>query len=89
MLIDPFLNPPRLLEVSHVAHRLGFSQPHVRQLIRDGEIGAYRFGNRYRISEEQLQVFAEARLLAKQVKTRGDQRRDRTLHPVHDTAANR
>ena len=37
---------PRLLEVSHVAHRLSVSQEYVRKLLRGNKLAAIRLGGR-------------------------------------------
>lgn len=61
MRADPLVpQPPRFLEVSHVAHRLGFSQEFVRRLIRARKLVAIRFGARYRVDPDDLQHFIEA-----------------------------
>lgn len=52
--------PPRLLEVPHVAHRLSFSPEHVRRLIRTKQLPAYRFGARWRVDPADLQAFVDA-----------------------------
>jgi excisionase family DNA binding protein len=50
-----------LLEVAHVAHRLGFGQKYVRRLIRDKKLAAVCFGRRWRIDPADLQSFIDAR----------------------------
>jgi excisionase family DNA binding protein len=64
MPIDPLLaplpvQPPHLLEVSHVAHRLSASQEYVRRLIRERKLAAIRLGTRWRIDPADLQAFIE------------------------------
>ena len=51
---------PRLLEVAHVAHRLGACQEFVRRLIRDGKLPAFLFGKRYRVDPVDLDAFIAA-----------------------------
>lgn len=51
---------PRLLEVSHVAHRLSASQEYVRRLIRDKKLAAIRLGTRWRVDPVDLQAFIDA-----------------------------
>ena len=58
--IDPLLAPPRLLEVSHVAHRLSVGQRFVWQLIRDGKLPAIRLGPRWRVDPADLQTYIDA-----------------------------
>lgn len=72
MLIDPFLIPMRFLEVSHVAHRLSFSQEWVRRLIREKKLKAIRLGGRWRVDPEDLQRFLEAQQAASEHEFRGD-----------------
>jgi len=50
----------RLLEVSHVAHRLSASHEYVRRLIREGKLPAIRLGTRWRIDPLDLQAFLDA-----------------------------
>jgi excisionase family DNA binding protein len=61
MAVDPLPAPaiPHLLEVAHVAHRLGFGQEYVRRLIRDRKLTAIRLGNRWRVSESDLKAFID------------------------------
>ncbi len=51
---------PKLLEVSHVAHRLSVSPGFVRQLIRDKKLAAIRLGTRLRVDPLDLQAFIDA-----------------------------
>jgi excisionase family DNA binding protein len=77
MLIDPFLYPPKLLEVNHVAHRLSFSQEWVRRLIRDKKLPAIRIGGRWRVEPAALQRFIDEQ----QAQIARDERRiDQLLH---------
>lgn len=69
MPIDPVLPPP-LLEVSHVAHRLRYSEPFVRQLIRQRKIPAIRFGTRWRVDPVDLEAFIDAQRVASGVDDR-------------------
>jgi len=64
MLIDPLLAPAKLLEVSHVAHRLSASPGFVRQLIRTHQLPAIRIGTRWRVDPQDLQAFINARRVA-------------------------
>jgi excisionase family DNA binding protein len=67
MAIDPvasLLIAPRLLEVSHVAHRLSASQEFVRRLIRGKKIAAIRLGTRWRVDPIDLQAFIDAQRIA-------------------------
>lgn len=64
MLIDPLVTPAKLLEVSHVAHRLSASPGFVRQLIRTHQLHAIRIGTRYRVDPADLQAFIDARRIA-------------------------
>jgi excisionase family DNA binding protein len=70
MATDPPLAPTppgsRLLEVSHVAHRLSASQEFVRRLIRRRQLPAIRLGARWRIDPVDLQAFIDAQRLARQ-----------------------
>jgi excisionase family DNA binding protein len=50
---------PRLLEVSQVALRLGFSPEYVRRLIRNGDLAAIRFGIRWRVDPADVQAFIQ------------------------------
>lgn len=54
-------SPPPLLEVAHVAHRLGYGQAFVRQLIAGGALPAIRLGRRWRIDPRDLEAFINAR----------------------------
>jgi len=47
----------RLLEVSHVAHRLSVSDGYVRKLIREKKLKAIRLGSIFRIDPDDLQAF--------------------------------
>ena len=58
--LSPALASPRLLEVSHVAHRLRASQEHVRRLIRGHELVAIRLGTRWRVDPRDLEAFLDA-----------------------------
>jgi excisionase family DNA binding protein len=53
-------SPPRLLEVSHVAHRLSVSDEYVLRLIRGKKLPAIRLGIRYRIDQADLEAFIKA-----------------------------
>jgi excisionase family DNA binding protein len=64
MLTDPLLAPVRLLEVSHVAHRLSASPWFVRQLIRSHQLPAIRIGTRWRVDPRDLEGFINARRVA-------------------------
>jgi excisionase family DNA binding protein len=59
-LAAPPLAQPRLLEVSHIAHRLRASQEHVRRLIREKKLAAIRLGARWRVDPADLQAFIAA-----------------------------
>lgn len=48
---------PRLLEVHHVAHRLQFTDEHVRRLLRARMIPAIRIGRRWRVDPVVLETF--------------------------------
>lgn len=50
---------PHLLEVSHVAHRLSFSEEYVRQLLRKRKLASIRIDNRWRVDEADLQAFID------------------------------
>jgi excisionase family DNA binding protein len=85
MPIDPLLLPiPRLLEVAHVAHRLGASQEYVRRLIRRRELAAIRLGARWRVEPADLQAFVDAQ----RVPSNGHQssERPRAMQPAADNA---
>ena len=63
MPLDPLHAPlvfPRLLEVSHVAHRLSASPEYVRRLIREKKLPAILLGTRYRVDPVDLQRFIDA-----------------------------
>lgn len=70
MPIDPLLAQAplhalaRLLEVSHVAHRLSVSEEFVRRLIRDKKLAAIRLGTRWRIDPIDLKAFIDAQRVA-------------------------
>jgi excisionase family DNA binding protein len=65
MPLDPHLAPvPRLLEVSHVAHRLSASQEYVRRLIREHKLPAIRLGTRWRVDPHDLEAFIDAQRVA-------------------------
>lgn len=65
MPFDPLLtHTDRLLEVSHVAHRLSASQEYVRRLIRDRKLKAIRLGTRWRVDPVDLQAFIDAQRVA-------------------------
>jgi excisionase family DNA binding protein len=66
MPIDPLLNKPHLLEVSHVAHRLNFGEGFVRRLIREKKLAAIQIGKRWRVDERDLDAFIEALRAANQ-----------------------
>lgn len=57
---DPLLPPDRLLEVSHVAHRLSVGERKVWQLIRDKQLPAFRIGPHWRVDPRDLQAFIDA-----------------------------
>jgi excisionase family DNA binding protein len=59
-LATPPVAQPRLLEVSHVAHRLRASQEHVRRLLRAKKLAAIRLGTRWRVDPADLQAFIDA-----------------------------
>lgn len=63
---DPSPHPPRLLEVSHVAHRLSASPEFVRRLIRQGKLPAIHLGTRWRVDPVDLQTFIDKRREASQ-----------------------
>lgn len=48
-----------LLEVHHVARKLGYGPAHVRDLIRDGKLRGIRFGRRWRIDPADLRAYIE------------------------------
>ena len=48
-----------MLTVTEVAERLGVSSKTVTRLITEGKLKAYRFGNHYRIEENDLNEFIE------------------------------
>lgn len=56
----PLYAVSRLLEVSHVAHRLNVGQAFVRRLIRSKQLKAIRFGHRWRIDTLDLEAFIDA-----------------------------
>lgn len=58
-MYDPVtpLAPERLLEVVHVAHRLGKSQHFVRRLIRDQRLKALFVGSRWAIEPKDLRTY--------------------------------
>jgi excisionase family DNA binding protein len=56
LLIDPH---SRWLEVSHCAHRIGFSQGFIRKLIRTGKLPATMFETRWRVKERDLEAYIE------------------------------
>ena len=60
---DPKLTTPirPLLEVAQVAHRLNFSQEHVRRLIRKKQLPAIWFETRWRIDPLDLQAYIDKR----------------------------
>jgi excisionase family DNA binding protein len=51
-----FLNPDQ------VAEKLGLSPQSVYKLIREGDLQAYRFTNKLRVSQEQLDAYIAASL---------------------------
>ncbi len=81
MSIDLLLDPPRdppLLEVAHVAHRLRFTEDHVREMFRLGELpGGILIKNRWRIERADLEAFIDARRVDRR---RVDAPADRRLH---------
>ena len=60
MLSDPALPRTALLEVAQVAHRLNFTPRVVWQLIRDGDLPAYRIKSRLRVKEADLDAYINA-----------------------------
>ncbi len=82
MLIDPFLSPIRLLEVSHVAHRLSFSQEWVRRLIREKKLAAIRLGGRWRVEPAALQRFIDEQQAAGEP----ERRRQSTVQALREAA---
>jgi excisionase family DNA binding protein len=73
----------RLLEVSHVAHRLGFSVEHVREMLRAGELPGMlmgRTGKRWRVDPRDLEAYVEAcRKRAREVLEQDIAQRERDL----------
>lgn len=63
--------PPKLLEVAHVAHRLGVSQEFVRRLLREGKLPAVRLGRRWRIDPDVLEAFINSQRTGAYVMTVG------------------
>lgn len=63
MPVDHDLSAPTstLLEVAHVAHRLGFGQEFVRELLRTHKLRGVRFGRRWRVDPRDLEVFIDRR----------------------------
>jgi excisionase family DNA binding protein len=59
MVDEPSHGGERLLEVSHVAHRLSVGPDYVWRLIRDGKLKAIRLGTRYRIKPAELEAWIE------------------------------
>lgn len=55
---------PKLLEVSHVAHRLSASEEFVRRLIREKKLPAIRLGTRWRVDPRDLEAFVDAQRVA-------------------------
>ena len=70
----PLVAIPRLLEVSHVAHRLSASQEFVRRLIRERKLSAIRLGTRWRVDPIDLQAFIDAQRVANGVDPVADTR---------------
>jgi excisionase family DNA binding protein len=90
MAIDLTLDPllplvPRLLEVTHVAHRLGFSPDYVRTLMRTKQLAAHRFGNRWRVHPADLQAYIDAQRVERRAVDAPADRRIH-LHPRADEA---
>lgn len=57
----PLLAQVRLLEISHVAHRLGCSQDFVRRLIKDGRLPAVQLSTRvWRVDPRDLETYIDA-----------------------------
>lgn len=52
---------PRMMTVATVAERLAVTERHVRQLLADGDLPAYRIGRAVRIPEPALAEYLEAR----------------------------
>ena len=63
---SPAAATPHLLEVSHVAHRLSYSEDFVRRLIRQKKLAAIRLGKRYRVDPADLQAFIDRQRQAAQ-----------------------
>lgn len=63
MPVDHDLSAPAstLLEVAHVAHRLGFGQEFVRELLRTHKLRGVRFGRRWRVDPRDLEAFIDRR----------------------------
>ena len=51
--------PPRLLEVSMVAHRLSAGERFVRRLILKKKLKAFRLGTRWRVDSRDLDAFID------------------------------
>ena len=87
---DPLLTPlalhgpPRLLEVSHVAHRLSSSQEFVRRLIREGKLAAIRLGTRWRVDPLDLQAFLDQQRTQSHDPPPRDQRRSSPREVLRD-----
>jgi excisionase family DNA binding protein len=75
---------PRLLEVSHVAHRLSVSEEFVRRLIRSGQLPAILVGKRWRIKPEDLQAYLDRR--QRQVVPPDEGARLRAVTPLKDVS---
>jgi excisionase family DNA binding protein len=87
LLLDPLLpRVPPLLEVAHVAHRLRFTEDHVRTLLRTGQLPASQFGNRWRVKPADLEAFIDSRRLDRRSPDAPADRRI-PLHPHADEAA--
>jgi len=56
----PSHGPPRLLEVSMVAHRLSTGERFVRQLILKKKLKAFRLEHRWRVDSRDLDAFIDA-----------------------------
>lgn len=54
---------PRMMTVANVAERLAVTERHIRQLLADGELPAYRIGRAVRIPEDALAEYLKARRL--------------------------
>ena len=87
-MLDPFLSPPRLLEVAQVAHRLNMGEAFVRRLIRAGKLPAHRIGKQLRVDPVKLQAYIDQQELKagvlEQAITSGEREIDRRLEHAAD-----